>query len=69
MGKIGAKTEPKKSEKLNAEQEKTVPAGNKWEELFRMAERRKGRVDRNADEIEFEKNKDVFTFRPNPHKM
>jgi hypothetical protein len=44
---------------LNAEEK---PSGNKWDELYRMYERRKGRTDRRQDEIEFEKNKDVFTF-------
>ena len=33
-----------------------------------MAERKKNRADKEKDEIEFEKNKDVYTFQPNAHK-
>ena len=43
--------------------------GNKWSELYKMAERKKDRQNRNKDEIEFAKNPEEFTFQPNAHKV
>lgn len=43
-------------------------AGNKWSELYKMAERKKERQNRDKDEIEYLKNPEEFTFQPNSHK-
>lgn len=37
-------------------------------ELYKMAERKKERTNRDKDEIEFTKNPEEFTFQPNAHK-
>lgn len=42
--------------------------GGKWQELYKMAERKKDRLNRNKDEIDFLKNPEEFTFQPNAHK-
>jgi hypothetical protein len=36
--------------------------GNKWAELYNMAERKKDRTNRNKDDIEYAKNPEEFTF-------
>lgn len=44
--------------------------GDKWMELYKMADRKKGinKQDKNKDEIEFLKNPEEYTFQPNAHK-
>lgn len=37
---------------------------DKWSELYKMAEKKKERKNRNMDEIEIEKAQDEFTFKP-----
>ena len=42
--------------------------GDKWQELYKMAEKKKDRQNRNKDDIDFMKNPEEFTFQPNAHK-
>lgn len=44
---------------MNEEKGKNV---NKWAELYKMADRKKDRTNRNKDEIDFLKNPEEFTF-------
>lgn len=37
-------------------------------ELYKMADKKKGRADRDKDEIQYEKDMQECTFQPNPHK-
>ena len=37
---------------------------SKWDMLYTIAKEKPKRVDRTQDEIEFEKAKEEFTFRP-----
>ena len=39
-------------------------AGGKWNELYKLAEKKKSRTNRPNDEIELEKQQDEFTFKP-----
>ena len=41
---------------------------DKFEQLYKMAERKKGKKDLDRDEIELSKNPDEYTFQPNAHK-
>jgi len=44
-------------------------SANKWEELYTQAERKRGKQDRNHDEIEFERNQHEMRFAPEIHEV
>ena len=53
-----------------SELEGLADAGNKWQELYLMAQSKKNKdkADKPEDEITLEKNPEEFTFQPNAHK-
>ena len=48
--------------------EKQRSASKRFEELYREAEKKKGKQDKNKDELEMKQHKEEYTFQPNAHK-
>jgi len=44
-------------------------SASKWDELYNQAGRKQGKVDRKADEIEFERNQQEMRFAPEVHEI
>lgn len=40
----------------------------RFEELYKEGEKRKGKQEKKRDEIEFNKNPEEYTFKPNTHR-
>jgi hypothetical protein len=48
---------------------KQLNSASKWDELYHQAGRKQGKVDRDADEIEFERNHQEMRFAPEVHEI
>ena len=44
-------------------------SGNKWDQLYMQAERKRGKADRTADEVEYERNQHELRFAPEVHDV
>jgi len=51
----------KKSQKIQSE-------GSKWEQLYKLGEKKKSRADKQTDALQYEKDPDQYTFQPNAWK-
>lgn len=51
------------------DQSQMAGSANKWEELYLQHERKRGKVDRPQDEIEYERNHHEMRFAPEIHEI
>lgn len=71
LGKIykSKKDEEKEGKEGKEGKKKEESAGgNKWEQLYKLHDRKKGRVNRPEDDVEWERHQAECTFQPNKDK-